>query len=73
MAYSENWLDVFSQLAAAFDIEQNNRVSTIEIDISRRVLTMKIQGEGDLLLEKWAVQQRRKLFEQVYGVQLRID
>jgi hypothetical protein len=33
---------------------------------------LSLRGKGDLMLEKWALQKRRTLFEEIFGVQLEI-
>ncbi len=34
---------------------------------------VKLRGKGDLMLEKWALDKRRTLFEEVFGVSLQIS
>jgi hypothetical protein len=33
---------------------------------------LSLQGKGDLMLEKWALDKRRVLFEEIFGVRLEI-
>ena len=60
------------RIATALDIEQNGKVSQIEVEQDGSNLRLQIAGEGDLLLERWAVMKRRSLFEEVFDVKVSI-
>jgi len=66
-------LSAILRVAAALDIEQNGCISSVSINMDGPDLWMNIHGEGDLLLERWAVMKRCSYFEEVFGVQLNID
>lgn len=61
------------RLADAMDNEHATKVEgfTVEYKKPRFILTLK--GEGDLLLEKWALMKKAAMFEEVYSVKLSIN
>ena len=61
------------RLADGCDAEHTAIVSKINIDCSRQKLKLALNGEGDLLLAKWAVIRKGNLFEEVYGSKVLID
>jgi exopolyphosphatase/guanosine-5'-triphosphate,3'-diphosphate pyrophosphatase len=65
-------LSALLRLADALDNEHAGKVTDITIEYDRPRLVLKLQGQGDLLLEKWALVKRTPLFEEVYGVKVAI-
>jgi exopolyphosphatase / guanosine-5'-triphosphate,3'-diphosphate pyrophosphatase len=65
-------LSALLRLADALDNEHAGKVADITIDYDRPRLVLKLHGQGDLLLEKWALVKRTPLFEEVYGVKIAI-
>jgi exopolyphosphatase / guanosine-5'-triphosphate,3'-diphosphate pyrophosphatase len=61
------------RLADALDNEHAGKVTDITLDYDRPRLVLKLHGQGDLLLEKWALVKRTPLFEEVYGVKVAIS
>lgn len=55
------------RLADALDREHRQNVRDVRIDVSDGRVTLDIEGDGDLLLERWAVQKKSGLFEQTFG------
>jgi len=60
------------RLADAMDNEHASKVSDFEIDYRKPRFTIKLYGEGDLLLEKWAMNKKAQMFEDVYSVRFAI-
>jgi hypothetical protein len=42
------------------------------MEYDRPRLFMRLQGQGDLLLERWALAKRSPFFEEVFGAKLAI-
>jgi exopolyphosphatase / guanosine-5'-triphosphate,3'-diphosphate pyrophosphatase len=60
------------RLADALDNEHAGKVTAITVEYNRPRLVLKLQGEDDMLLEKWALVKRTPLFEEVFGVKVAI-
>lgn len=60
------------RLADALDNEHGAKVSSLSMMYDRPRLLLTLQGEGDLLLEKWALAKRFPLIEEVFGVKMTI-
>lgn len=60
------------RLADALDRQHRQGVKDVEINVRGLDLELTIQGEGDLLLERWAVMQKKGLFEETYGYRLQL-
>ncbi len=61
------------RLADALDNEHASRVHAVEADWKKPKFTLRLRGEGDLLLEKWALMKKAPMFEDVYSVKFSID
>jgi exopolyphosphatase / guanosine-5'-triphosphate,3'-diphosphate pyrophosphatase len=60
------------RIADALDTEHAGKVTSIAIEYDRPRFVLKLHGQGDLLLEKWALAKRIPLFEEVLGVKVAI-
>jgi exopolyphosphatase/guanosine-5'-triphosphate,3'-diphosphate pyrophosphatase len=65
-------LSVLLRLADALDTEHAGKVSNIAVEYDRPRLMLTLHGQGDLLLEKWALVKRTPVFEEVFGVKVAI-
>jgi exopolyphosphatase/guanosine-5'-triphosphate,3'-diphosphate pyrophosphatase len=61
------------RLADGLDAEHAGKVQDIRVEFKRPRMHLRIRGEGDLLLEKWAVGRKSPLFEEVFGVKVTVD
>ena len=61
------------RLADAMDNEHASRVSSFTVNYKKPHFTVHLQGDGDLLLEKWALMNKSDFFEEVFGVKLAIE
>ncbi|MGC1377289.1 MAG: Ppx/GppA phosphatase family protein [Anaerolineales bacterium] len=61
------------RLADAMDASHTARVSGVDVEQKQGVLWLKLVGEGDLMLEKWALTKRKNLFAESFGVKLEIE
>jgi exopolyphosphatase/guanosine-5'-triphosphate,3'-diphosphate pyrophosphatase len=60
------------RIADALDTEHAGKVTHFGIEYDRPRLFMRLQGQGDLLLERWALAKRSLFFEEVFGAKLSI-
>jgi exopolyphosphatase / guanosine-5'-triphosphate,3'-diphosphate pyrophosphatase len=58
------------RIADALDRQHRQRVETLEVDLRGLDLHLTLRGEGDLLLERWAVSRKQGLFEETFGVRV---
>jgi exopolyphosphatase/guanosine-5'-triphosphate,3'-diphosphate pyrophosphatase len=61
------------RLADAMDNEHASRVTDFTVEYRRPRVTVRLQGAGDLLLERWALAKKSALFEQVYSVKFAVE
>jgi exopolyphosphatase / guanosine-5'-triphosphate,3'-diphosphate pyrophosphatase len=61
------------RLADAMDTEHASRVKSFSVEFKKPNLHFSLQGDGDLLLEKWALMKKAEMFEEVYGVTVGIQ
>jgi exopolyphosphatase/guanosine-5'-triphosphate,3'-diphosphate pyrophosphatase len=61
------------RLADAMDNEHESRVQSFEVEIKKPRFIMRLKGEGDLLLEKWALMKKASMFEQVFNFRFSVD
>lgn len=61
------------RLADALDAEHAGKVSEVKVDLKRPRMRLRLRGEGDLLLEKWAVGRKASLFEEIYGLEVMVE
>ncbi len=58
------------RMADAMDNEHASKVSSFTTEYKKPNFTVRLEGEGDLLLEKWALMRKGDLFEEVFGVKV---
>jgi len=61
------------RLADALDNEHASRVDHVEIQFKKPKLMIRLVGEGDLLLEKWALVKKAPMFEEVFSVKIVVE
>jgi exopolyphosphatase/guanosine-5'-triphosphate,3'-diphosphate pyrophosphatase len=61
------------RLAEALDREHANKVHSFKLTIHAKKVTLLIKGEGDLLLERWALSHGSRLFEKTFKRQIVIE
>jgi exopolyphosphatase/guanosine-5'-triphosphate,3'-diphosphate pyrophosphatase len=66
-------LSAILRLADALDNEHASKVSDFTVEYKKPRLIMKLKGEGDMLLEKWALARKSALFEEVFNVKFSIE
>jgi len=60
------------RLADALDREHGQRVQAVRATVGDRVVTLTLAGEGDMLLERWALRRKAALFEGVFERELKV-
>ena len=63
-------LSALMRLADGLDVSHTGRVRAIQLEQQKNVWKLKLQGNGDLMLERWALEKRQGLFQDVFGVKL---
>ncbi len=61
------------RLAEALDREHANKVEGFELTGGNKKLTMRLKGQGDLYLERWALSQGSRFFEKTYKKKIVIE
>lgn len=61
------------RLADALDYEHGGKVEEIEVQAGKRSITLRLKGQGDLLLEKWALSKKAALFESVLPARVSVE
>ena len=60
------------RLADALDSEHASRVTAFRIIRRKSTLTFSLRGQGDLLLERWALANKASLFEDTFGMKVAV-
>ena len=60
------------RIADALDREHRQKVVGVQARLRARVVELTLEGEGDLLLERWALRRKAGLFEKVFQRDLNI-
>lgn len=61
------------RLADAMDVSHTGRVRDLSVKEKKNNLFLKLIGDGDLMLEKWALTKRKELFTEAFGLKLEIE
>ncbi len=61
------------RLADAMDSSHTGRVRDFSLKHKKNTVLLKLTGNGDLMLEKWALTKRKGLFAESFGVKLEIE
>ncbi|HLO32669.1 MAG TPA: Ppx/GppA phosphatase family protein [Anaerolineales bacterium] len=60
------------RLADAVEVSHTARIREVKMKKIKRGWNLKMIGEGNFLLERWALEKRKTLFEEVFGTRLEI-
>jgi exopolyphosphatase / guanosine-5'-triphosphate,3'-diphosphate pyrophosphatase len=55
------------RLGDALDREHRQNVRSVDVTAGKKTINLDAHGKGDLLLERWAVKTKAKLFERVFN------
>jgi exopolyphosphatase / guanosine-5'-triphosphate,3'-diphosphate pyrophosphatase len=61
------------RLADALDHEHASTVDSVEVEYKRPRFMFRLKGKGDMLLEKWALANKRDLFESVFDANVVVE
>lgn len=65
-------LSALLRVADALDREHLQRVQRLHAEPRDGVVHLRLESQGDVLLERWALQRKAALFERAFAVQLRL-
>jgi len=65
-------LSALIRLADGMDVSHAQHVSDAILTQKKKGWMLTLRGRGDLMLEKWALNKRRALFQEIFGVELEI-
>lgn len=65
-------LTAILRLTDALEISRSEKIKQLKAGLKKRVLTLKIQSEEDMSLEKWAVSERCRLMNELFGLQIEL-
>ena len=60
------------RLADALDREHRQTVHSVRITVHGSAVTLELDGDGDLVLERWALAQKAGMFEKVYQLTVKV-
>jgi exopolyphosphatase / guanosine-5'-triphosphate,3'-diphosphate pyrophosphatase len=66
-------LSAILRIADALDREHLQRIEEVRIEMEKDVLELCVTGRGDLLLERWALQQKTQFFEKTFKVKVQLE
>jgi len=66
-------LSALLRLGIALNKERRNRVHDVQVEISSNHISLHLEGDGDLMLERWAILQTADYTEQAFQRKLHID
>ena len=61
------------RIANALDRDRSGSVKGVDLAFKKPKFVMRLKGEGDMLLAKWALTTRSDLFEQVFGGKVTVE
>jgi len=65
-------LSALLRLADVMDMSHSGHVARVELVENKKSWEVALHGKGDLMLEKWGLNKRRALFEEIFGVKLEV-
>ena len=65
-------LSALIRLADGMDVSHAQHVSDAVLTQNKKGWVLSLRGRGDLMLEKWALNKRRALFQEIFGAELEI-
>ena len=66
-------LSALLRLAIALNKERRDRVKSLRTEIGNQTVILHLEGEGDLLLERWAALKTGEYFAEAFARELHID
>jgi len=65
-------LSALLRLADSLDVSHTGSVKDVQLERQKGDWQLSLQGKGDLMLERWTLEKRQKLFQDVFGVKLKV-
>lgn len=63
-------LSAILRLADALDREHRQQVSDVRAELTDAELVLHVDGDGDMLLERWALEKKADLFAELFGLRV---
>ncbi|HZG43246.1 MAG TPA: hypothetical protein VEY93_09810, partial [Longimicrobium sp.] len=60
------------RIADALDREHVQAVTGVTATAGKSKLTLELEGDGDLLLERWALRRKAGLFTETFGLEVEV-
>lgn len=60
------------RLADAVEVSHTTRIHGVKLEKNKKYWQLRLYGEGNLLLERWALEKRKSLFEETFDVELEV-
>ena len=61
------------RVANALDREHSGNVRALDLTFKKPKFSLRLKGDGEMLLAKWALTKRCDLFEEVFGGKLVVE
>jgi exopolyphosphatase/guanosine-5'-triphosphate,3'-diphosphate pyrophosphatase len=61
------------RIADALDREHLQGVEQVRVRVEDGTLRLKLEGTGDLLLERWALERKADLFEKLFDLKVEVQ
>lgn len=61
------------RIADAMDNEHASKVTEFSVELRKPKFIIRLKGEGDLLLEKWALLKKAQMFEETFSVKVAVE
>jgi exopolyphosphatase/guanosine-5'-triphosphate,3'-diphosphate pyrophosphatase len=61
------------RIADAMDNEHASKVTEFKVEYKKPRFIIRLEGEGDLLLEKWAILKKSQMFEETFNVKVAVE
>lgn len=65
-------LSALMRVADALDREHVQAVESVTVQVRKREVVLEVESSGDLLLERWALEQKAGLFEKTFDREVRL-
>jgi exopolyphosphatase / guanosine-5'-triphosphate,3'-diphosphate pyrophosphatase len=66
-------LSALLRLADGMDVSHTGRITKLILKEGKAGWRLRVVGRGDLTLERWAIEKRKNLFQDIFGVRLEMD
>ena len=65
-------LSSLMRLADGLDVRHMGCIRDVQLEQQKNIWKLRLQGDGDLILERWELEKRQRFFQDVFSVKLKI-